>query len=82
MIRRLSLLTPIDRRLFGRRTRPKATYLAKHPNAFWIEFGDFNWFRVSVIMIYLLRNESRIDFRSVDLPFFYLIGSHIISPDR
>lgn len=25
----------------------KATYLAKHPGAFWVDFGDFNWFRVS-----------------------------------
>lgn len=25
----------------------KEYYLKKHPGAFWVEFGDFNWFRVS-----------------------------------
>jgi putative heme iron utilization protein len=24
------------------------TYLAKHPGAFWVDFGDFNWFRMDV----------------------------------
>jgi len=28
----------------------KAVYLAKHPGAFWVEFGDFNWFRMDEIM--------------------------------
>jgi len=23
-------------------------YLKKHPSAFWVDFGDFNWFRMSV----------------------------------
>jgi putative heme iron utilization protein len=23
-------------------------YLAKHPGAFWVDFGDFNWFRMDV----------------------------------
>ena len=27
----------------------KKTYLAKHPNAFWVEFGDFTWFRMDEI---------------------------------
>jgi putative heme iron utilization protein len=26
----------------------KAIYLAKHPGAFWVDFGDFNWFKMSV----------------------------------
>ena len=26
----------------------KALYQAKHPGAFWINFGDFNWFRMDV----------------------------------
>mmetsp|Transcript_16101 Transcript_16101/g.22922 ORF Transcript_16101/g.22922 Transcript_16101/m.22922 type:complete len:341 (+) Transcript_16101:53-1075(+) len=26
----------------------KASYLAKHPGAFWVEFGDFNWFRMEI----------------------------------
>jgi len=28
----------------------KAIYLAKHPGAFWVEFGDFNWFRMDEIV--------------------------------
>jgi len=26
----------------------KELYLQKHPGAFWVNFGDFNWFRMSV----------------------------------
>lgn len=26
----------------------KELYLSKHPNAFWVNFGDFNWFRLNV----------------------------------
>lgn len=26
----------------------KAIYLKKHPGAFWVDFGDFNWFRMTV----------------------------------
>jgi putative heme iron utilization protein len=28
--------------------RPSQLYLSKHPNAFWVNFGDFNWFRLNV----------------------------------
>mmetsp|Transcript_16538 Transcript_16538/g.29922 ORF Transcript_16538/g.29922 Transcript_16538/m.29922 type:complete len:337 (+) Transcript_16538:111-1121(+) len=28
----------------------KAVYLAKHPGAFWVDFGDFNWFRMDEIV--------------------------------
>jgi len=28
----------------------KDLYLAKHPNAFWVNFGDFNWFRMDDII--------------------------------
>jgi putative heme iron utilization protein len=27
----------------------RATYLKKHPGAFWVDFGDFNWFRMDEI---------------------------------
>ena len=27
--------------------KAKETYMKKHPGAFWADFGDFNWFRVS-----------------------------------
>jgi len=26
----------------------KAVYLKKHPGAFWVDFGDFNWFRMEI----------------------------------
>merc|ERR1712176_1104519 len=29
----------------------KEIYLSKHPGAFWVDFGDFNWFRMSVMGI-------------------------------
>lgn len=28
----------------------KEVYLAKHPNAFWVNFGDFSWFRMDEII--------------------------------
>ncbi|KAL3786618.1 hypothetical protein ACHAW5_007748 [Stephanodiscus triporus] len=28
----------------------KAVYLKKHPGAFWVDFGDFNWFRMDEIV--------------------------------
>lgn len=28
----------------------KEVYLSKHPNAFWVNFGDFNWFRMDEII--------------------------------
>lgn len=28
----------------------KEIYLAKHPGAFWVNFGDFNWFRMEEIV--------------------------------
>jgi len=28
----------------------KEVYLAKHPGAFWVNFGDFNWFRMDEIV--------------------------------
>ena len=27
----------------------KEVYLAKHPGAFWVDFGDFNWYRMDEI---------------------------------
>ncbi len=30
------------------RQQAKETYLKKHPDAFWVDFGDFNWFRLEV----------------------------------
>lgn len=31
------------------RDAAKVAYLAKHPGAFWVDFGDFNWFRMDEI---------------------------------
>ena len=33
------------------KTKAKEFYLQKHPGAFWVDFGDFNWFRVSVVAL-------------------------------
>lgn len=30
------------------KAKTKEIYMKKHPNAFWVEFGDFNWFRMEV----------------------------------
>ena len=29
--------------------KAKEYYMKKHPGAFWVDFGDFNWFRVSLL---------------------------------
>ncbi len=31
------------------RNTVKEIYLSKHPGAFWVDFGDFNWFRMDEI---------------------------------
>lgn len=41
---KVSLVPPEER------DAAKAVYLAKHPGAFWVDFGDFNWFRMDEIM--------------------------------
>ncbi|EEC47844.1 predicted protein, partial [Phaeodactylum tricornutum CCAP 1055/1] len=30
------------------KAKAREIYLQKHPGAFWVDFGDFNWFRMSV----------------------------------
>lgn len=37
----------------------KETYLKKHPNAFWVEFGDFNWFRLDIEKIRFVGGFAR-----------------------
>lgn len=37
----------------------KELYLAKHPKAFWVEFGDFNWFRMDVEQIRFVGGFAR-----------------------
>lgn len=32
----------------GKRDDMKALYLKKHPGAFWVDFGDFNWFKMKI----------------------------------
>jgi putative heme iron utilization protein len=31
------------------RARAREQYLAKHPKAFWVDFGDFSWFKMQTI---------------------------------
>jgi hypothetical protein len=40
------LVTWLAARLPG----PKRGYLAKHPDAFWVDFGDFSWHRMDGIL--------------------------------
>jgi len=40
---KVTLVPPEEREAY------RAVYLAKHPNAFWVDFGDFNWFRMDEI---------------------------------
>eukprot|EP00558_Chaetoceros_sp_UNC1202_P004910 CAMPEP_0197246900 /NCGR_PEP_ID=MMETSP1429-20130617/23529_1 /TAXON_ID=49237 /ORGANISM="Chaetoceros sp., Strain UNC1202" /LENGTH=336 /DNA_ID=CAMNT_0042707673 /DNA_START=77 /DNA_END=1087 /DNA_ORIENTATION=- len=37
----------------------KAVYLKKHPDAFWVEFGDFNWFRMDIERINFVGGFAR-----------------------
>jgi putative heme iron utilization protein len=37
----------------------KKTYLAKHPGAFWVNFGDFNWFRMDIEQIRFVGGFAR-----------------------
>jgi len=30
------------------REAAKAIYFTKHPDAFWVDFGDFNWFQMKI----------------------------------
>ncbi|KAL7579471.1 hypothetical protein ACA910_007855 [Epithemia clementina (nom. ined.)] len=40
----------------------KETYLKKHPGAFWVNFGDFNWFRLEVESIRFVGGFARAGF--------------------
>jgi putative heme iron utilization protein len=37
----------------------KALYLKKHPGAFWVNFGDFNWFRMEIESIRFVGGFAR-----------------------
>lgn len=37
----------------------KAVYLKKHPDAFWVDFGDFNWFRMDIERINFVGGFAR-----------------------
>lgn len=37
----------------------KSVYLKKHPGAFWVEFGDFNWFRMEIEKINFVGGFAR-----------------------
>lgn len=44
----------------------KAIYKKKHPGAFWVEFGDFNWFRMSVDKVRYVGGFARIGDMTAD----------------
>jgi putative heme iron utilization protein len=41
-------------------------YLAKHPGAFWVDFGDFNWFRMNVEKVRFVGGFARAGSVSAD----------------
>jgi len=47
---RVSLMGTVEKAPAGEVDRLKEAYLAKHPGAFWVNFGDFNWFRMKEII--------------------------------
>lgn len=45
----------------------KELYLSKHPNAFWVNFGDFTWFRMEVENVRFVGGFARAgDVKSTD----------------
>eukprot|EP00545_Synedropsis_sp_CCMP1620_P013977 CAMPEP_0119014008 /NCGR_PEP_ID=MMETSP1176-20130426/9303_1 /TAXON_ID=265551 /ORGANISM="Synedropsis recta cf, Strain CCMP1620" /LENGTH=323 /DNA_ID=CAMNT_0006967141 /DNA_START=54 /DNA_END=1025 /DNA_ORIENTATION=- len=47
-------LVPADER-----EKCKEMYLKKHPGAFWVDFGDFNWFRMEIEKIRFVGGFAR-----------------------
>jgi putative heme iron utilization protein len=41
------------------REKAKELYLKKHPGAFWVNFGDFNWFRMEIEKIRFVGGFAR-----------------------
>ena len=47
-------LVPVDER-----EKAKEIYMKKHPGAFWVDFGDFNWFRMEIEKIRFVGGFAR-----------------------
>jgi len=67
------------------REAAKATYLKKHPGAFWVEFGDFNWFKMEVERINFVGGFARAgsvtpeDYKNAKPDAISEIGIHVAS---
>lgn len=63
----------------------KAIYLKKHPGAFWVDFGDFNWFRMEIERINFVGGFARAgsvspeEYKSVKPDAISEFGIHIAS---
>jgi hypothetical protein len=44
----------------------RATYLVKHPGAFWVDFGDFDWFRMNMEKVRFVGGFARAGSLSAD----------------
>jgi hypothetical protein len=44
----------------------RTVYLAKHPDAFWVDFGDFRWFRMTVEKVRFVGGFARAGSVSAD----------------
>jgi Putative heme iron utilization protein len=67
------------------REAAKAIYLKKHPGAFWVDFGDFNWFRMEIERINFVGGFARAgsvspeEYRNVKPDAISEFGVHIAS---
>ena len=63
----------------------KELYRKKHPDAFWVDFGDFNWFKIDVENIHYVGGFGKIggvpikDYKEAKPDSISEIGGHIAS---
>lgn len=63
----------------------KEIYRAKHPDAFWVDFGDFNWFRMEIEKINFVGGFARAgsvtpkDYKEAKPDIISQFGMHIAS---
>jgi len=63
----------------------KEIYRAKHPDAFWVDFGDFNWFRMEIEKINFVGGFGRAgsitpkDYKEAKPDIISQFGMHIAS---
>mmetsp|Transcript_16279 Transcript_16279/g.24628 ORF Transcript_16279/g.24628 Transcript_16279/m.24628 type:complete len:329 (+) Transcript_16279:73-1059(+) len=56
---RVNLMGNVERLADDEIEDAKELYLKKHPNAFWVNFGDFSWFRMNIEKIRFVGGFAR-----------------------